>query len=201
MAGFQRPLTVLAIKSEAGGVLVARPVTFPAPRKETNKQDTTPAGPPRAGDVAAQEWATLESEAGLPQAGYVLEADVSPIRPTAMNLVVSLINLRRYDGSNEPPFAASDPQQYHILVRAPSGTLLAVNERARKECVIEKNNRPHGISVGEGYGNGAVIPLAKRYDMTMPGEYTVLVGLHFPGSTNVVCVANKVTIKVAQPDR
>ena len=61
--------TLLAIKSEAGGELVAKPVTFefaaPAPAKQTKKHEAVPASPPKAGDAASQEWATLESKAGL----------------------------------------------------------------------------------------------------------------------------------------
>ena len=119
-----------------------------------------------------------------------------------MNLVVSLISLVYDDKFFQDgiDFNASDPKKYRILVRGPNGKLLAVNERAREEFVVEEKNRAHACNVGAGYGNGAVIPLAKWYDMTVPGEYTVLAAIHFTRNTNLVCVSNRVTIKVAKPD-
>ena len=48
-------------------------------------------------------------------------------------------------------------------------------------------------------GNGALIPLGKWFNMTAPGEYSVLVSLPFPQSNDNACVAKPFKVKVAKP--
>jgi hypothetical protein len=198
--------TVLSIKSLLGveEELIAPAVTFeirqsgPSPDMKGHKDEQS--HKKGTNDEVADGWAALEARVGLFQHGFVLEADLSPVRPEAMNLIVSLVQVGD-DDRDFSPFFASVPSEYHILVRDPAGRLVPVNEIARKGFTTDEKNRPEGCSVGLGMGNGALIPLAKWFDMKMPGEYTVLVSFPFRGDKEAVCVARPFNVKITKPGR
>ncbi len=166
------------------GALIAKPivVTVPSPsdlgmpREPHNGLANDGLAPTTVkGDDTPAEWSRLEAKAGLVQQGYVLEADTSPATPGEMHLVVSLINI---DPDEQfIPFNASDARAYRILVRGPNGKFAALNERDRAESATDMRCVHPGFKVGAGNGNGVVIPLGRWFNLTSPGEYTVMVSL------------------------
>ena len=147
----------IAIVADVDAELIARPVTIELPKSSLTRhlktQQVKEDKHQKSAGGVADEWAALEAEAGSFHQGYVLEADISPVHPEAMNLVVSLINGPSSTALQNTPFFASDALSYHILVRDPSGKLAAVNEAARRAFVVDKNNHTGSCSnVWQGWG-------------------------------------------------
>jgi hypothetical protein len=199
--------TLLAVKSGWGtkGDLISKPIQFTISQADASEGEAQSgaAVPDSRGllnmrrEDKEEEWSRLESKAGRPQYGRILEADISPIIPNAVHLIASLINLNGYDTQDITPFQAGTATEYRVVVRDPAGRMIAANEAARMASAIDMRlNNGGSFNVGQGNGNGVIIPLAKWFNMRLPGEYTVLVSLPTQQEGEPVWVAKPIKVKV-----
>lgn len=171
---------------------------------------TTPAGGLR-GD---KEWLEFVSQAGSPHYGCVLDAMISPIRPEAVNLVISLIRVGAPEGVH------ASVADYRILLRDPMGRPMRVvpsglsaspplgDVTRRPMRVVDSSRNGLAVRFGDINGHiessslgdavGDVIPLAKLYDMSKSGEYSVLVTLPSEGKNEPTWVSKPIKVKVGR---
>ncbi len=148
------------------------------------------------GGATEKDWTRLLREAGQLQRGCILDAMMSPEEPT--NLVASLTCLRisggaAYTGDWEPgnghwysygesadgrADSGRQPADYRVLVRDTDGKPVPLAPYGRRAIAAAGAER--GSRLKQYAAIGAVIPLAKWFDMTRAGEYTVLVTLKAP---------------------
>jgi hypothetical protein len=187
--------TVLAIKDD----LISRPLTFTIPQTDVSEGIAQPSDAvPEHDHGGKDEWSRLEALAGRPQYGYALEADISPVTPGAGHLVVSLIGVGPHI-MEISPFHAGVATEYRVLVRDSTGRSIAPKDDARKASAADMRVVHGGsLNVGQGNGNGVVIPLAKWFDMRSAGEYTVLVSLPTKQQIEPVWVARPIKVQVGE---
>jgi hypothetical protein len=142
-----------------------------------------------------KEWTSLISKAGQLHRGCVLDAMMSPEEPT--NLVASLTCLRvsgsapygsewkpgegRWgfgESSDGRADAGRQPADYHVAVLGPDGTPVTMTPFGRQAVAAVVAERCSRLT--EYSAIGAVIPLAKWFDLRNRGDYTVLVTLKAP---------------------
>ncbi len=184
----------------ADNQLVATPITMEigngqaAARNKKAFQSPSVISPDNAGlsGEANKEWAGFLSKAGQLQRGCVLEALMSPAEPA--NLVASLTCLsvspsaaclgdwqpgngwwdldQCADGRADAGRQAGD---YRVLVRGPDGEPIQLTPFGRQAIGTVEEEQCSRLKKYSAIG--AVIPLAKWFDLKKPGDYTVLVTL------------------------
>jgi hypothetical protein len=145
--------------------------------------------PPTAADLAEKadrpgaQGATLLPEARRTLGGCVLEA-VSPPSPGPPRLVVSLTCLSDRLGGGDEVFgraiegAGGKPTDYNLVVRDAAGNPVPMNERGQKAYAAAGYRETRVLRMGDAVG--AIVPLADWFDLSKPGEYTVLVSITAP---------------------
>jgi hypothetical protein len=137
-------------------------------------------------DLADRPPATLLPEAGHTLGGCVLEAVLSSL-PGPPRLVVSLTCLSEAIGGGDEVWhhncvveaAGGKPTDYKVVVRDAAGNAVPMNERGRKAYAAPGSFESRVLRMGD--ATGAIIPLAEWFDLSKPGEYTVLVSIAAPG--------------------
>jgi len=145
----------------------------------------------------AAEWDELVRRSGQSIHHCALDVVVSPTETEATTLIVSLRRIELWDPiDNFPPDTGIYPSDYKVLVRDPSGR--SIQARLDAETQFSMQHRPaiRMEPLSPASGIGAVIPLAKWFDMKKPGDYSVLVALPSRKDKSCTWVAEPITIRV-----
>lgn len=175
--------------------LVAEPITLQVGISSELKSEVRRAGKPVAnqppktavpGEPTDEEWSEMVSKAGQSEWGCVLKAMLSPISSDAATLVVSRVRID-YPNKNEEIYSklGDSPKDYRILVRDSNGKSVPLTEQGRKTLSEPRDGERMMYTYREpGDGLGVVLPLRKLFEMTKPGEYSILV-IHKTAPTSV----------------
>ena len=150
------------------------------------------------------DWSQLESEAGKPLEGAVLDAIVSPVNPGTLVVSIRGSDLEQNDNISAPNSALS-AANYWLLVRDSLGRPVPMRANGlepKSNSGTCKSLGARRVTLCRGSAIGAAIRLTQLFDMKRPGEYSVLVALPSSDSAGPVWVAAPVQyrVKAAQAD-
>jgi hypothetical protein len=179
----------------ADSLWVARPVTFVAPEEYSGSRPESPPVqefPPRPTLSAEQQWTLASRFAGKPFRGVVLEA----ASPKSGQLLLTLRNITNWGITIRRWSERSD---YEVLVRDARGRFVQLRVKGKAffqvgKALLEESGLGRRDTLKES------LPIGELFDMSAPGEYTVLVSLPVIDDTiDAVLTAAPVKIRIDAP--
>jgi hypothetical protein len=181
--------------TRADSLWVTQPVTFVPPEEYSGSRPESPPVqefPPRLTLSAEQQWALASRFAGKPFRDMVLEA----ASPKAGQLLLTLRNtdnwvvcIRRW----------SEKSDYEILVRDATGRFVQPTDKGKAlfqggKALLEESSLGRRDTLQES------LPIGELFNMSAPGEYTVLASLPVIDDTiDAVLTAAPVKIRIDAP--
>jgi hypothetical protein len=182
---------------EGNALVVAAPLAFRAPipyRHEAERPENGPSNPkalPTAPEAKGARWREYERFAGKTYEGLALQAHATQ----SLQLDVELRN-----ASKEPILVKKwkGDSDFELLVRDAFGNSAPMTEKGKNFFGGGTLLEIRALKPGEAIT--ASLPLTELFDMTAPGEYTVLASLPVIGDVDAVLTAAPVKIRVdSQP--